>query len=70
MKDRQIPCIHYTCAHQSCDKGFKDVTLKKCKNCNKYLPRKVSKHPEPIKSKRQKDIDRHDNWKYRSKEDY
>lgn len=63
MKDRNIPCIYYTCAHGECQKGFKDVTTAKCKNCGKYKPRKVTKRPETIRHKRQKDKDRHDNWK-------
>lgn len=44
-------------------KRFKNVTLAKCKNCNKYRPRKSGKKQESIKAKRQKDRDRHDNWK-------
>ena len=63
MKDRNIPCIYYTCAGGICKKNFKDVTLKKCKNCAKYKPRKLSKRPENIKIKKRKDRDRHDNWK-------
>lgn len=63
MKDRNVPCIYYTCANGICQKGFKDVTLKKCKNCPKYKARKVSKKPESIKVRKRKDKDRHDNWK-------
>jgi hypothetical protein len=63
MKDRNIPCIYYTCAHEACLKGFKDVTVNKCKNCLKYKPRKTSRRQEPVGRKRQKDHDRHDNWK-------
>lgn len=63
MKDRTIPCIYYICAGEECKKHFKDVTLSKCKNCSKYTPRKLSKRPETIKSKREKDRDRHDNWR-------
>ena len=64
MKDRTIPCIHYVCAHAECKKHFKDVTTKKCKNCDKYRPRKVTHREETIRSKRQKDKDRHDNWRH------
>lgn len=63
MKDRNNPCIYYVCAHADCEKGRKDVTMDKCKNCNKYRPRKNTHKKESIKSKRQKDKDRHDNWK-------
>lgn len=63
MKDRLNPCIHYVCAHAECKKHFKDVTMDKCKNCPKYRGRKNSRRPEPISHKRQKDRDRHDNWK-------
>ena len=59
MKDRRIPCIYYTCAGADCEKGFKEVTMEKCKNCQKYHPRKLSKRPEPVKLKRYKDADRH-----------
>lgn len=62
MKDRLQPCIYYICKDADCKKGFKNVTLDKCKNCSKYTPRKLSKRPESIKQKRQKDKDRHDNW--------
>ena len=63
MKDILNPCIHYLCCGEACKKGFKNVTLSKCKNCSKYRPRKSGKKTESIKSKRQKDRDRHDNWK-------
>lgn len=63
MKDRTLPCIHYVCAGETCKKGFQAVTMKKCKNCPKYRPRKQSKRPESVSSKRRKDRDRHDNWK-------
>lgn len=62
-KDRTAPCIYYVCAHKDCKKGFKDVTIKRCKNCAKYKPRKTNNHTEPIKHKRQKDFDRHNNWR-------
>lgn len=68
MKDRNIPCIYYTCAHGTCQKNFQDVTTKKCKNCAKYRPRKQSVRPESVQSKRRKDKDRHDNWRSYSKE--
>ena len=63
MKDRTLPCIYYTCCNSTCQKGFKEVTLNKCKNCKKYKPRKSKKKQESVRSKRQKDKDRHDNWK-------
>lgn len=63
MKDRTTPCVYYTCAHSICNKNFKDVTMKKCKNCSKYKPRKVTVKQLSVKSKRQKDKDKHDNWK-------
>ena len=63
MKDKIQPCIHYVCCGETCKKGFKDVTLSKCKNCKKYCPRKSKKKMEGIRAKRQKDRDRHDNWK-------
>lgn len=43
MKDRTLPCIYYTCCNGTCQKGFKEVTLSKCKNCKKYKPRKSKK---------------------------
>lgn len=63
MKDRNIPCNYYVCAGSPCGKGFSDVTMRKCKNCKKYRPRKVSVKEEPIRSKRQRDRDRHDDWR-------
>lgn len=63
MKDRTIPCIYYVCAHADCQKGFRDVTTKRCKNCPKYRPRKTTKRQEPISRKHQKDRDRHDDWR-------
>lgn len=63
MKDRTAPCIYYVCAHEPCKKNIQDVTMKKCKNCSKYRPRKTAKRDETIRHKRQKDKDRHDNWK-------
>lgn len=62
MQDRLRPCIHYVCAHETCRKNIVDVTLKKCKNCAKYRPRKAGKRQEPFVLKRQKDRDRHDKW--------
>lgn len=62
-KDRPVPCIYYVCAHADCQKGFRDVTTKRCKNCDKYRPRKTGRRPEPISHKRQKDRDRHNNWR-------
>lgn len=63
MKDRTTPCMYYVCCNADCKKGFKDVTMAKCKNCAKYRPRKVGKKQEPVSHKRQRDKDRHDNWK-------
>lgn len=63
MKERTTPCIYYTCAHADCQKNVKDVTIQKCQHCSKYRPRKTTKKPESIKSKRFKDKERHDNWK-------
>ena len=62
MKDRIEPCIYYVCKDATCKKGFVKVNLKKCKNCPKYQPRKNSKKKESVRSKRQKDKDRHDSW--------
>ena len=62
-KDRLNPCIHYVCKGETCKKGFKDVTLAKCKTCEKYRPRKLGQKQESVKQKRQKDRDRHDNWR-------
>lgn len=64
MKDRNIPCIYYVCHGADCKKNFKNVDISKCKNCPKYRPRKVSKRPENIKIRRQKDKDRHDKYDY------
>lgn len=66
MRDRTEPCIHYTSAHADCGKGFRDVTMKKCKNCQKYRPRKSGKKKEKLAAKRQKDKDRHDDWRKRN----
>lgn len=63
MHDRNTPCVSYVCAGEPCLKEFQNVTMDKCKNCKKYRPRKVSKRPESVKHKRQKDADRHINWK-------
>ena len=63
MKDRTVPCIYYTYAHGTCEKGIVDVTCKRCKNCQKYRPRKTGRKQTPIHIRRQKDKDRHDNWK-------
>ncbi len=63
MKDRIQPCIYYVCKNADCKKGFVNVDFKKCKNCPKYKARKTTKKPESVKAKRQKDKDRHDNWK-------
>jgi|GEM_PF-1823368 len=63
MKDRESPCIYYVCKDADCKKGFVKVDLKKCKNCPKYEPRKTTKKEESVKVKRQKDRDRHDNWR-------
>lgn len=65
MKDRTTPCVYYVCAHADCGKGVKDVTMDKCKNCKKYRPRKTGKRPAPVSIRRQKDKDRHDNWRDR-----
>lgn len=62
MKDRLNPCVYYVCKGETCKKGIKNVDLAKCKNCHKYRGRKGVKQ-ESIKSKRQKDKDRHDNWR-------
>lgn len=63
MQDRTRPCIYYICANADCAKGIKDVTLRKCKNCTKYRPRKTNKKHESVRIKRQKDKDRHDDWR-------
>ena len=62
-KDRLNPCIYYVCANEDCKKGFKNVTMSKCSTCEKYRPRKNKQKRDSIKDKRQKDKDRHDNWK-------
>lgn len=51
-KDRLNPCIHYVCKGETCKKGFKDVTLAKCKTCEKYRPRKSGQKQESVKQKR------------------
>lgn len=53
MKDRINPCIYYVCAHEICQKGRKDVTMNKCKNCSKYRGRKNPKKPLPARLKRE-----------------
>ena len=63
MKDKNAPCIYYVAKGFTCEKGFIKVDLQKCKNCPKYKPRKSNHKQESIKSKRQKDKDRHDNWR-------
>ncbi len=63
MKDRVSPCIYYVCKGADCKKGFVKVDLKRCKNCPKYQPRKSAEKRESVREKRQKDKDRHDNWK-------
>ena len=59
-KDRLNPCIYYICFGNDCKKGFKCVSMDKCKTCAKYRPRKANHKPESIKIRRQKDKDRHD----------
>lgn len=61
MRDRINPCIHYVCAHETCRKGYKDVTMAKCKNCAKYKGRKSGKKPESVRLKREKEKIRTDN---------
>ena len=63
MKDRIESCIYYVCKDADCRKGFVKVDMKKCKNCSKYRPRKNSKKMESVRERRQKDKDRHDQWK-------
>lgn len=53
MKDRINPCIYYVCAHETCQKGRKDVTMDKCKNCSKYRGRKNHHKPLPARLKRE-----------------
>lgn len=60
MKDRTEPCVYYVCKDADCKMGFVKVDLKKCKICPKYQPRKTSKRTESVRTKRQKDKDRHD----------
>ena len=62
-RDRMAVCQYYVNCGADCQKGVKNVDLAKCKNCPKYRPRKSNKKVESVKSKRQKDKDRHDNWK-------
>ena len=62
-KDRLVPCIHYVCAHADCGRGYRDVTVKRCRTCPEYRPRKTGRRPEPVSRKRQKDRDRHDDWR-------
>ena len=62
MRDRVEPCIYYICKGSDCKKGFVKVDMRKCKNCPKYHPRKNTKKKESVRSKRQKDKDRHDSW--------
>ena len=62
MKDQLNPCIYYVCCGADCKKGYKGVTLKKCKNCDKYRPRKNNHRPENVKNKRRKDKERHDSF--------
>ena len=63
MKDRIQPCIYYICKGADCKKGYVNVDMKKCKNCPKYRARKNPKKPESVRAKRQKDKDRHDDWR-------
>ena len=64
MRERLVPCVSYVCAGETCLKGIKEVTMSKCQHCQKYRPRKVGKKKqESVRAKRQKDKDRHDNWK-------
>jgi sulfur relay (sulfurtransferase) complex TusBCD TusD component (DsrE family) len=61
-KDRVNPCIYYVCYGADCQKGIKNVDMSKCKNCSKYRGRKNNHKQESIKTKRQKDKDRHDRY--------
>ena len=63
MKDRTNPCVHYTFCGGTCQKGIKDVSMTKCSHCEKYRPRKSNAPKENMRTKRQKDRDRHDQWK-------
>lgn len=60
MKDRLVPCVYYEYYKAPCAKGYLNVDMKKCKNCPKYKARKISQKEMPVKLKRQKDRDRHD----------
>lgn len=66
MKDRTNPCIYYICAHEPCQKGYKDVTMAKCKNCAKYRGRKNPNKPLPARIKREQSKQKADrrnlNW--------
>ena len=62
-KDRLEPCIYYVCKGADCKKRFKNVDMSKCKTCEKYRPRKSHQPHESVRSKRQKDKYRHDNWR-------
>lgn len=62
MKDKNV-CIYYTYHNGTCEKGYKNIDLKKCSRCPHNRPRKDTSHKIPLSKKRQKDIDRHDNWK-------
>ena len=62
MKDKISPCIYYVAKGFICEKGFVNVDIKKCKNCPKYKARKITRKTESIRSKRQKDKDRHDKY--------
>lgn len=55
MKDRINPCIHYICAHETCRKGYKDVTMTKCKNCARYRGRKSNRRSESVRLRREKE---------------
>lgn len=64
MKDKQAPCIYYTNAHGTCDKGYIDVTLDKCSHCKKYRGRKMNVRPESIKLKRFKEREKMERKEY------
>jgi hypothetical protein len=51
------------CKDADCKKGFAKVTMKKCKNCPKYQARKETRRGEPLKIRKQKDRDRHEDWR-------
>lgn len=40
MRDKLIPCIHYTAFGEPCQKGRTSDIKHSCKNCPKYKPRK------------------------------